>query len=180
MASRKCFKQGGMSILPNDRAINLFLPLLRWFVAGFGSGWLPKAPGTWGSLAALPVGIWIWLTWQWQGLLLASLLLWSLGCAACAPVLRRMEAQDPGWIVVDEWVGQWLCMMLVALAVDTSWVWVAASFVAFRLFDIWKPFPIRQLEHWGAPWWSIMFDDVVAGVMGGGLLLLLREVWLVL
>ena len=51
-----------------------WLLALRWFVAGFGSGWLPKAPGTWGSSAALPMGSWIWLTWRWQGLLIAAVL----------------------------------------------------------------------------------------------------------
>jgi len=148
------------------------LLILRWFVAGLGSGWLPKAPGTWGSLAALPVGAWILFTWQWQGLLLASMILLGLGCAACIPVLKNMEEQDPGWIVVDEWVGQWICMGLLALMWgDLSLLSVFIAFVAFRLFDIWKPFPIRQLEHWGPAWWSIMFDDVVAGVMGAGVVL---------
>ena len=149
------------------------LLFLRWFVAGFGSGWLPKAPGTWGSLAALPVGAWIWLEWQAQGLFLASMILLLLGCAACVPVLKNMTEQDPGWIVVDEWVGQWLCMAILSIYVDFTVFSVFLSFLAFRLFDIWKPFPIRQLEHWGPSWWSIMFDDVVAGVMGAGLLLLL-------
>ncbi|MDQ6991602.1 MAG: phosphatidylglycerophosphatase A [Mariprofundaceae bacterium] len=141
---------------------------LRWFVAGFGSGWLPKAPGTWGSLASLPVATWIWLTWDWQGLMLASVVLLGLGCAACKPVLKDMADQDPGWIVVDEWVGQWLCISLLAMYGDGEFSWwlLGLSFLAFRLFDIWKPFPIRQLEHWGPAWWSIMFDDVAAGVMG--------------
>jgi len=149
------------------------LTFLRWFVAGFGSGWLPKAPGTWGSLAALPVGAWIWIEWQWQGLFIASVILLVLGCAACVPVLRNMKEQDPGWIVVDEWVGQWFCMAMIAMYADLSLFTIFMAFLAFRLFDIWKPFPIRQLEHWGPSWWSIMFDDVVAGVMGAGLLLLL-------
>jgi len=148
-----------------------WLAILRWFVAGLGSGWLPKAPGTWGSLAALPVGAWIALTWQWQGLLLASLFLLALGCAACAPVLQNMEEQDPGWIVVDEWVGQWICLGLLLMVMKLSLVLVFVAFVVFRLFDIWKPFPIRQLEHWGPAWWSIMFDDVVAGIMGAVLVI---------
>jgi len=152
------------------------LTFLRWFVAGFGSGWLPKAPGTWGSLAALPVAYALDIFWGTETLLFATLFLWALGCAACVPVLAKMVDQDPGWIVVDEWVGQWLCTGFVFLFVGASWWLLLLSFVAFRLFDIWKPFPIRQLEHWGPAWWSIMFDDVVAGLMGAGLLLLLFEV----
>jgi len=150
------------------------LILQRWFVAGFGSGWLPKAPGTWGSLAALPVGAWIWLTWQSQGLLLASIILLVFGCVACVDVLRNMPEKDPGWIVVDEWVGQWICMAIVLIYMDFGILSLFLAFLAFRLFDIWKPFPIRQLEHWGPVWWSIMFDDVVAGVMGAGMILVCR------
>lgn len=150
---------------------------MRWFVAGLGSGWLPKAPGTWGSLAALPVGYLIFLEWQFQGLFLAALVLYFLGCAACVPVLRNMTEQDPGWIVVDEWVGQWICMAIIAIYVDLTVFSIFACFLAFRFFDIVKPYPIRKLEHWGPAWWSIMFDDVVAGVMGAGLLLLLGWVF---
>ncbi len=142
-------------------------------MAGFGSGWLPKARGTWGSLAELPVGAWIYIEWQSQGLFIASVILLILGCIACVPVLRNMQEQDPGWIVVDEWVGQWICMAILSIYVDLTLFTIFMAFLAFRLFDIWKPFPIRQLEHWGPAWWSIMFDDVVAGVMGAGLLLLL-------
>jgi len=148
---------------------------LRWFVAGFGSGWLPKAPGTWGSLAALPVAYGIVQISDAMVLGAAALILLFLGCAACIPVLQQMEDQDPGWIVIDEWVGQWICTAVVFGFFVDSWSLLFASFVAFRLFDIWKPFPIRQLEHWGPAWWSIMLDDVVAGVMGGGCVIAL--VW---
>lgn len=156
------------------------LLFLRWFVAGFGIGWLPKAPGTWGSLAALPVGYGIWLLWPIQGLFIASFILLALGCMACVPVLRHMTEQDPGWIVVDEWVGQWLCMAIISIYADLTVFSIFSCFLAFRLFDIWKPFPIRQVEHWGPAWWSIMFDDVVAGVMGAALLLLLGWVFYVI
>jgi len=153
------------------------LSLLRWFVAGFGSGWLPKAPGTWGSLAALPVAYVMWLVWGSIGLFLGAFILLVLGCMACVPVLKNMTEQDPGWIVVDEWVGQWVCIAMIAMYADLTLFSVFMAFLAFRLFDIWKPFPIRQLEHWGPSWWSIMFDDVMAGVMGAGLLLLLGWVF---
>ena len=153
------------------------LAALRWFVAGLGSGWLPKAPGTWGSLAALPVAYAIVSCCGATTLLASALILWALGCWACVPVLRNMTNQDPGWIVVDEWVGEWLCLWVLLLVFAPAWwLWIL-GFAAFRLFDIWKPFPIRQLEHWGPSWWSIMFDDVVAGLMGAGLLLLLWELY---
>ena len=154
-----------------------YMTLLRWFVAGLGSGWLPKAPGTWGSLAALPVA-WAMVSYGNTDVLLgATLALWALGCWACVPVLRDMTNQDPGWIVVDEWVGEWLCLWLLLLFFEPVWWLWLLGFAAFRVFDIWKPFPIRQLEHWGPPWWSIMFDDVVAGVMGAAVLLLAWEIY---
>jgi len=175
MVNKSYPNKGGLIILHNKQG---WIGLLRWFVAGLGSGWLPKAPGTWGSLAALPVGVWVIFSYQWQGLLLASVGLLILGCAACVPVLKTMEEQDPGWIVVDEWVGQWICTALLVMDMGLSWQSVALSFVVFRLFDIWKPFPIRQLEHWGPAWWSIMLDDVVAGLMGAASVILLVKLWL--
>jgi len=153
------------------------LNALRLFVAGLGSGYLPKAPGTWGSLASLPVAYVVLDAWGVMGLLYAALGLWLLGCWACMPVLKTMEEQDPGWIVIDEWVGQWLCLWVLLLFYPSSWFVGVLSFVAFRLFDIWKPFPIRQLEHWGAAWWSIMLDDVVAGLMGGSVMVVLWGVY---
>ena len=70
-----------------------YMPLLRWFVAGLGSGWLPKAPGTWGSLAALPVA-WAMVSYgNTDVLLIATLILWALGCWACVPVLQDDQPQ---------------------------------------------------------------------------------------
>jgi len=149
------------------------LRLAEWLAAGGGSGWLPRAPGTWGSLAALLPGWWLWQFGGVAALLLAVILITALGCWVCAVVLPTMVEQDPGWIVIDEWAGQWLTMVVVALVFPLSWQWVAASFVAFRLYDIVKPWPIDRLEHLGAAWWSIMADDLAAGVLAGGSLLAL-------
>ncbi|TLS67987.1 phosphatidylglycerophosphatase A [Mariprofundus erugo] len=141
-----------------------------WIAAGFGSGWLPKAPGTWGSLAALPPA---WLLLDWfgvAGLFWAAILILGLGCGVCAIVLPQLEDQDPGWIVIDEWAGQWLCIAMVAAITGISWVILLPSFIAFRLFDIFKPWPVSWAERVGPAWWSIMADDMVAGALGGGLL----------
>lgn len=139
--------------------------------AGFGSGWLPKAPGTWGSLAALLPG---WALLYYAGLpgLAAGIVLISLlGFYVCARVLPALKDQDPGWIVIDEWAGQWLCLLIAApFLFTTPLLLVVAAFVLFRLFDILKPWPIRPLEHLGPPWWSIMVDDLAAGLLGGGVL----------
>jgi len=145
--------------------------LARWLAAGLGSGWLPKAPGTWGSLAALPVGWLLAASGGVAGLFAASVILLLLGCAVCAVVLPSLNDNDPGWIVIDEWVGQWLALALIILFFGLSTLNLALAFVAFRLFDILKPFPIRNIEHLGPAWWSIMADDVAAGLMGGALVL---------
>lgn len=143
-----------------------------WLAAGLGSGWLPKAPGTWGSLAALPLA---WLLIEWGGvtvLFAATFLFLLLGCWICVDVLQRIPDKDPGWVVIDEWVGLWLCMGLLALVLGTGpWVYLLA-FIAFRLFDIFKPWPISWVETLGPPWWSIMADDVAAGVIGAGVVLI--------
>lgn len=161
--TRSRLPAGGTSTLPDSTAVGG----ARLIAAGFGSGWLPKAPGTWGSLASLPFAWWAWHDFGVVGLWLGTIALLLLGCAACAVVLRGAQDVDPGWIVIDEWVGQWCCLALVAGVTTLDLWWVMAGFVAFRLFDIWKPWPISRLEHWGAPWWSIMADDMVAGLFGG-------------
>jgi len=148
-----------MSTLPRDwRA---------WLCAGLGSGWLPLMPGTWGSLfALLPAALISGLSGPF-GLLAAACLLWAVGCWLCADVLAGLADADPGWIVIDEWVGVWIAVALAQIiAGDVLWLWPLA-FVGFRLFDIWKPGPVAWCERHGPAWWSIMADDVMAGVLGG-------------
>lgn len=147
-------------------------PWEYYFLSGFGSGWLKPAPGTWGTLASLPLFA---LLFGAAGTLLmmlgATLLVTLLGCWLCARSLPQLADEDPGWIVIDEWAGQWLTLSLcltlhhaLALPFDVIWVWLA-SFLLFRLFDILKPYPIGPCEHLGPPWWSIMADDLLAGLM---------------
>jgi phosphatidylglycerophosphatase A len=92
-------------------------------------------------------------------------------------VLPTLAVDDPGWIVIDEWVGQWLALALIIMVYGVSVLNMALAFAAFRLFDVLKPFPIRQIEHLGPAWWSIMADDVMAGLMGGGLVLAILALW---
>lgn len=143
------------------------------FVTWFGAGWLPGAPGTWGSLAALPFA-WLILRYGDPGLLaFASVGLFALGVWASDVAARETRTVDPGWIVIDEVVGQWLTL----LAAPFSVVGFAAGFLLFRLFDIWKPFPIRQLERRLDGGFGIMADDVLAAVYAAAVLILGR-LWL--
>jgi len=150
----------------------------HWLAAGLGSGWLPKAPGTWGSLASLLPA---WLIIEQFGvltLLAGSLLLLLIGCWNCYVVLPTLKDKDPGWIVIDEWAGQWLALALILLLLNISLLSaICLAFIAFRGFDILKPWPISRIETMGPPWWSIMADDIAAGLIGaavviaGGLML---------
>lgn len=153
--------------------------LSRFAAAGLGSGWLPKAPGTWGSLAALLPG---WLLLKGLGLggvLFAVFLITAFGCYLCSRLLPSLESNDPGWIVIDEWAGQWLCMALMALGGLQGVALLLLSFVMFRLFDILKPWPVSWLERTGPDWWTIMADDLGAGILGAatGIVVILLTGW---
>jgi phosphatidylglycerophosphatase A len=128
----------------------------------FGCGYSPRAPGTVGSLAALAIGIALhryagFTQWQFAALALVTLIpaIWAAGVTAADSGIT-----DPHFVVVDEVVGQWLAM---AGALSYNWKSYLASIVLFRLFDIWKPPPARQLEALPGGW-GINLDDVMAGI----------------
>ena len=134
--------------------------LLTWF----GSGLLPKAPGTWGSLAALPFA-WAILFWGNPGVLsISTILIFVLGCLLCIQHVKASSDKDPKYVVIDEVAGQW--MPLVLAGVD--WRLWLVSFVTFRFFDILKPWPISWIDQrlHGTPsrdGIAIMLDDILAG-----------------
>ena len=131
----------------------------RFLAFGFGSGPLPKASCTWGSLLALGfVPLWQLLPAWGYGLMLSLATLF--GCWLCGKVARDLGVHDHGGIVWDELVGVWITLWLV----PAGWQWLLLGFVLFRLFDIVKPWPIRWIDrhvHGGV---GIMLDDVLAGV----------------
>lgn len=124
---------------------------------GFGSGLAPKAPGTFGSLAAIPLFL-LFPAWPlaWVLALLAALFLLGVWC--CGATGKALGVADHGGIVWDEMVAMWLILALV----PRTWFWFAAAFVLFRLFDIWKPFPIRQFDARLKGGFGVMFDDLLA------------------
>jgi phosphatidylglycerophosphatase A len=126
---------------------------------GFGAGLSPWAPGTLGSLVALPLYLVLApLAVSYYLLLLAALLV--LGVWLTAQAERDFGVHDHPGIVWDEIVGQLLALTLAPV----SAVWLLTGFGLFRLFDIWKPFPIRWLNNHVPGGWGIMLDDVAAGV----------------
>lgn len=141
-----------------------FVDLLKrpacFLAYGFGSGLAPKAPGTFGTLAAIPLFL------MMQNLSLMSylsvvLLGFVAGIWICQQAVNWLGQEDPSAVVWDEFVGYWVTM----IAAPTGWQWVIAGFVLFRLFDILKPWPISWCDKKLHGGFGIMLDDVVAGLM---------------
>jgi phosphatidylglycerophosphatase A len=153
--------------------------LWAWTIATFfGAGLGKPGPGTWGSVAAF-------LLWAWAAiglhsssqttliLLLAGIVLSiALGVPAATIAARESGRHDPGFVVVDEVAGQWIALLWA----PAEWRHGIIALVLFRLFDITKPFPARQLERLPEGW-GIVFDDVAAGLYALGVASLLR-IWI--
>lgn len=142
---------------------------------GLGSGLLRPAPGTWGSLLAtlllLPFLPQLFDQYLLNLLILAAT--FALGCYLCGKTARDIGVHDFGGIVWDEFVGQWAVMLFAPpfLYAHIGFpATAAAALLAFRLFDIWKPYPIRWLDHNTSGGFGIMIDDLLAA--GYALLLL--------
>lgn len=129
----------------------------------FWSGRLPGAPGTWGSLAALPFG-WALITWSGPGgLVTATVIVFLAGVWASGIYATLIGKKDPGSAVIDEVAGLWLTLLPVAFIGPDDWRLYGIAFIAFRLFDITKPWPVRKFEMLPSGW-GIMADDIVAGL----------------
>ena len=135
----------------------------------FGIGYFPQAQGTIMSAIALPLGILIAMYGGGAvGLIGATLIVLVIGILACADYARETGNPDPSECVIDELAGQWLASAFVAFGTVSLPAFIL-SFLLFRLFDIWKPWPVYLAEtklHGGL---AVMMDDIVAGLMAGAL-----------
>lgn len=140
----------------------------------FGAGLMRPAPGTWGSAAALAVGLILHRIGHFPLLAVATVIVTALGFWACRRELADRPGEDPSEIVIDEVAGQWVALLFPSfgfwyIGMDSSNFpypgWVAA-FLLFRLFDIWKPWLVGQADarHDAA---GVMIDDLWAGVFAG-------------
>ena len=135
----------------------------------FFVGYLKPAPGTWGSLAALPAA---WALHTLGGpwlLILGTVAAFGLGWWATAAVTAATGVHDPSEIVIDEVVGQWIALWPVSIGAAMAgtsftalWPGILTAFLAFRLFDIWKPGPVGWADAMDGPM-GVMLDDVIAG-----------------
>ena len=131
-----------------------------WIASGFGSGLFPRAPGTAGSLVAL-IPWWFALRGlpvAWYATVL--ILSFALGVWACDVAGKRLGVDDHRALVWDEFVGQWIALC----AAPFGWPWLIAGLVLFRLFDVWKPWPIRIADRRVHGGFGVMLDDVLAGI----------------
>ena len=137
---------------------------------GFGSGLSPFAPGTMGTLVAIPF-IFALKSLGSAGFWFVLVLLFLLGVKLCGDVSRKLGVHDHGGIVWDEMVGYWISAAFVPL----QWQWLLAAFLLFRFFDILKPWPIRQLDKKVSGGFGIMIDDVVAAIFSVIILAILQN-----
>jgi phosphatidylglycerophosphatase A len=126
----------------------------------FGVGFLPIAPGSWGSLAALPFAWAITSLWGITGLGVAAAMAFLTGWWAAATVAKASAVEDPGAIVIDEIAAQWLVLLAAPPAPHPY----AHAFLLFRAFDIWKPWPVRWADRNVKGGFGIMLDDLFAAL----------------
>ena len=126
---------------------------------GFGSGLMPFAPGTFGTLVAIPFYLLI-AQLDLPYYLAFILLAFGLGVYLCQYTSAALGVHDHSGIVWDEFVGFWITM----IAVPVTWQWIVAGFVLFRVFDIVKPWPVKVADKRMTGGFGIMFDDVLAGL----------------
>lgn len=144
----------------------------HWIAFGFGSGLVRRAPGTAGTVAAIPLYLLLsLLAWPFYVGILVLLIL--VGIWACERAARDLGSKDPSAIVWDEWVG----FLVTMVAAPSGWWWVFAGFLLFRLFDIWKPWPVSVADRRVSGGLGIMLDDLIAGAMAG-VLIALAAWWL--
>ncbi len=159
--------------MANLTARQVFTNPVHFLATGFGSGLSPKAPGTAGTVVAIPLYLVLGSHLGVNAYLSVTLLLFLVGIPICGYTARRMGVDDPKSVVWDEIVGYLVAMAWAPL----GWLWIILGFGLFRLFDIWKPWPIRWLDRRVKGGFGIMLDDLVAGFFACLLLNLPRYIF---
>jgi len=140
----------------------------------FGVGFLPIAPGTWASLLTLLIFLVVHYFYPVPiicgGVVVFMMILSSVLCLLFAGEAEKQEdVKDPGWIVIDEVAGQAIALLPAAITSQKVLVSAVVAFVLFRIFDILKPPPIREIQHLDGGL-GVLIDDLVAGIMAGTVL----------
>ncbi len=126
---------------------------------------MPIAPGTWGSLAAI-IGWWLWLQYLDPLVFIVLIIvIFTIGVFATNTIIDHTGEKDPSRVIIDEVAGQWLGLLIL----PDGMLYIAGAFVLFRFLDIFKPWPIRQMEQFPKGW-GVMLDDTLAGLLTLGLI----------
>lgn len=132
----------------------------HWLAYGFGAGLSPKAPGTFGTLVAVPIYLLLSMLPMAAYLAVLAVMI-AVGIWVCGTTANDVGADDPPGIVWDEIVG----FLVAMIAAPSGWIWVITGFLLFRLFDIYKPWPAGTINRRLRGGLGIMLDDIVAGLM---------------
>ena len=160
-----------MIILPNPTISNIWLSPRLLLAFGFGSGCSSVAPGTIGTMAAIP--FWYLASdFSISSYIVLVYVAFAMGCFVCSYAEKKVNEPDHKGIVWDEFVGFWITMSTAPV----SWTGLAVGFFLFRILDIVKPWPISWIDrniHGGI---GIMLDDVVAGIFAASVIWVLRAI----
>ncbi|MGQ9426821.1 phosphatidylglycerophosphatase A family protein [Gilvimarinus sp. F26214L] len=148
-----------MTQLPTPSFSELLRNPAQWLAFGFGSGLAPKAPGTFGTVAAIPF-YFLMRDLSLPVYLAVVVVTFALGIWLCEVAARAQQVHDHPGIVWDEMVGYWLTMVLA----PSGWMWPLLGFILFRFFDILKPWPIGWVDRRVRGGLGIMLDDIIAAV----------------
>ncbi|WP_040576284.1 phosphatidylglycerophosphatase A family protein [Methylophaga thalassica] len=148
-----------MIILPKVTFKQLLERPTAFLAYGFGSGLAPKAPGTFGTLAAIPV-FYLMQSLPMASYLLLTVVFFFLGIWFCQKTVDWLQQDDPSAIVWDEIVG----FLITMIAAPSGWLWILLGFVLFRVFDILKPWPVSLADKRLHGGFGVMLDDVIAGL----------------
>ena len=135
-----------------------------WIATWFGSGFLKPAPGTWGSVCAIPVGIILFQALGLYAFCMSILITFCIGYWSSNLFEKRTGIHDSKMIVIDEVVGQWIALLPCLHYIGLSPLLIFIAFILFRLFDITKPWPISHFDKNVGGAWGVMLDDVLAGL----------------
>lgn len=149
------------------------IKIANWLSTVFKIGYLPIAPGTWGSFAALILWYLIVGFTSTFTLIVLIVIIFALGVYTSSITESYLSTKDPSIIVIDEWVGQWIALLFLPKTV----LWGLVAFLLFRVFDIWKPYPISALDRIKGGF-GIMADDVLAGIYALAIISVIRA-WIV-
>lgn len=145
--------------MANLTARQVFTHPVHFLAYGFGAGLSPKAPGTMGTVMAIPLYVLLMYLGK-DAYYAATLVGLGAGVFICGYTAARMGIDDPKGVVWDEIMGYLITMRGLPL----NWIWVLGGFLLFRLFDIWKPWPIRWVDRHIKGGAGIMFDDLIAAI----------------